>query len=161
MPIDADCRLAGGVRVYQPDLVNLYGCRIGAGTTIAPFVEIQRGAEIGADCKVCSHAFICAKVRIGDRVFVGHGVMFCNDRYPVIGGPVFLAATVVGDDVSIGSGAVLLPGIVVGNGAIIGAGAVVTRDVPYLSVVVGNPARVVRRFASPAERWTYLVGAQP
>lgn len=156
MSIDRDCSIAEGVTIYQPNLVNLYGCRIGPETTIAPFVEIQRGAVIGESCKICSHAFVCAHVLIGNRVFVGHGVMFCNDRYPVIGGPLHLAQTRVCDDVSIGSGAVLLPGICIGPGAIIGAGAVVTRSVPPLAVVAGNPAHILRQLATFAERQAYL-----
>lgn len=137
--------------VYAPDLVNLYGCQIGSGTTIAPFVEIQRGAVIGAWSKVCSHTFICSRVTIGDRVFVGHGVMFTNDFVPCIGGPAIWGSTIVENDVSIGSGAVILP-VRIGFGAIVGAGAVVTRDVPQLSIVVGNPARVVRQFSNLEER---------
>ena len=154
--IEGDCQLADGVVVYDAGLVNLYGCTIGAGSTIAPFVEVQRGAVIGEGCKICSHAFICGAVTIGERVFVGHGVMFCNDRYPVIGGPAHLEQTIVGDGVSIGSGAVILPGVTIGEGAIVGAGAVVTQDVPALTVVVGNPACVVRRFRDGQAREHYL-----
>lgn len=144
------------VVIYHPELVNLYRCTIGDGTMVGPFVEVQAGAVIGAQSKVCSHAFICANVTIGDRVFVGHGVMFCNDRFPVIGGPVFLENTVIADDVSIGSGAVILPGVTIWQGAIIGAGAVVTEDVQAWCIVAGTPARVVRQFGNASNRESYL-----
>lgn len=144
------------VKLYLPSLVNLYRCEIGDDSTIGPFVEVQAGAVIGKRTKVCSHAFICGDTKIGDRVFVGHGVMFCNDRFPIIDGPVFLAGAVVEDDVSIGSGATILPGVTIGQGAIVGAGAVVTQNVPPWTVVVGNPARIVRTFSGPDERAAYL-----
>lgn len=144
-----------GVLVYHPDLCNLYGCEIGADSTIGPFVEIQRGAVIGAGSKVCSHTFICARVTIGNRVFVGHGVMFTNDLYPVVAGPPVWASTVVEDDVSIGSGSTILP-VRIGQGAIVGAGSVVVRDVPALAVVAGNPARILRQFYSFNQRAGYL-----
>ncbi len=152
-----DCVLGAGVRVYDERLVNLYGCEIGDDSTVAPFVEIQRGAVIGRRSKICSHAFICGGAHIGDRVFVGHGVMFVNDLYPVIDGPTFLETVYVEDDVSIGSGAVILP-VRIGRWAIVGAGAVVTKDVPQLSIVAGNPARVLRRFTTVEERTEYLYG---
>jgi UDP-2-acetamido-3-amino-2,3-dideoxy-glucuronate N-acetyltransferase len=135
---------------------NLYGCRIGSGSRIGPFVEIQRGAVVGARCKVSSHSFLCTGVELGDEVFVGHGVVFTNDRYPravtaagvlQADGDWTLERTTVGRGASIGSGAVVLCGLTIGEEAIVGAGAVVTRDVPGGAVVVGNPARV--RTAEP------------
>jgi UDP-2-acetamido-3-amino-2,3-dideoxy-glucuronate N-acetyltransferase len=130
--------------------VNLYGCRIGDDSRIGTFVEIQRGATIGARCKVQSHTFICDGVTIGDEVFVGHGVMFINDKRPAAtaaGGALqteddwTLLHTVVEDGASIGSGAVILGGVRIGAGALVGAGAVVSRDVPAGVTVAGVPAR--------------------
>jgi UDP-2-acetamido-3-amino-2,3-dideoxy-glucuronate N-acetyltransferase len=143
-----DVSFGEGVVVYS--FVNLYGCRIGDHTRIGPFVEIQRGAAIGARCKIQSHAFICDGVTIGDGVFVGHGVVFVNDKRPRAtnerGGlstedDWTLLETVVEDGTSIGSGAVILGGIRIGARALVGAGAVVTRDVASDETVVGNPAR--------------------
>ncbi len=139
-----------GPNVVVQAFTNLYGCRIGANTRIGPFVEIQRGAVIGANCKIQSHTFICDGVEIEDEVFVGHGVMFINDNYPRATtakgvlqgvGDWTLLRTRIGRRASLGSGAVILGGVHVGEGAIVGAGAVVTKDVPAGSVVVGNPAR--------------------
>lgn len=147
--IAADVQLGEGVKVY--DFVNLYGCRIGDDTRVGTFVEVQKGATIGARCKIQSHAFICEGVTIEDEVFVGHHVCFTNDRYPRAasdGGNLLsesdwtLEPTVVRKGASIGSGAVILPGLEIGEGALVGAGAVVTRSVPAGATVVGNPARV-------------------
>ena len=149
--------------VVQP-FTNLYGCRIGGGTRIGPFVEIQRGASVGRNCKIQSHTFVCEGVEIGDEVFVGHGVMFINDKYPRATTPEGtlqgdadweLLPTVVEFGASIGSGAVVLGGIRVGSGALVGAGAVVTRDVPPGLVVAGTPARELAtggRLSAPRER---------
>lgn len=141
-----------GENVLVYSFVNLYGCRIGDETQIGPFVEIQKGATIGARCKVQSHAFICEGVAIGDEVFVGHGVMFVNTRFPKATTPEGrlrgegdweLERVVVERRASIGSGALVMCGLRIGEGALIGAGAVVTRDVDPGRVVAGNPARSV------------------
>jgi len=142
MPIAPNVRLAEGVILHHPELVNLYGCEIGEGTAVGPFVEIQKGASIGRLCKISSHSFICEGVTIEDEVFVGHGVMFINDRRPRAQGPWTLERTMVRRGASIGSGAVILCGVTVGEGALVGAGAVVTRDVAAGATVVGSPARV-------------------
>ncbi len=157
---DAPYRLLEDVE-FGDDVVvhafaNLYGCRIGAGSQIGPFVEIQRGAVVGARCKISSHSFVCSGVELEDEVFVGHAVVFTNDRYPRAvtperalqrDGDWTLERTVVRRRASIGSGAVILCGLEIGEEAIVGAGAVVTRDVPRGAVVAGNPARALRASA--------------
>ncbi len=150
MPIAADVRLGPGVRIPHPDLVNLYGCAVGPETKIGTFVEIQRNAAVGARCKISSHTFICEGVTLEDEVFVGHGVMFINDRHPraTAGGGRLqseadwqVVPTRVRTGASIGSGAVILCGVTIGARAMVGAGAVVTHDVPDDAVVAGVPAR--------------------
>lgn len=145
-----------GVRIPQPELVNLFGCTIGDESLIGPFVEVQADAIIGSRTKVSSHSFVCSGVTIGDGVFIGHGVMFTNDRVPratnadgslQVADDWTMIETTVEDGASIGSGAVILPGVRIGARAIVGAGAVVTRDVSADSVVVGNPARPLSRGA--------------
>ncbi|MBB4362457.1 acetyltransferase-like isoleucine patch superfamily enzyme [Bradyrhizobium sp. CIR18] len=151
MPIK-DTQLGRDVRILHPDLVNLYGCTVGDESRIGTFVEIQAGAEIGARCKISSHSFICEGVTIEDEVFVGHGVMFTNDKYPKAttadGRPQqasdwTLQRTRVGRGASIGSNATILCGVTIGEGASVGAGAVVTKDVPPGAIVAGVPARVL------------------
>jgi acetyltransferase-like isoleucine patch superfamily enzyme len=154
MPISADVVLGEDVRIVHPSLVNLYGCRIGSSTKVGAFVEIQKNAVIGERCKISSHTFICEGVTIEDQVFVGHGVMFINDRYPratAPGGALQTDAdwkvipTTVRRGASIGSGAIIMCGVVIGANAIIGAGAVVTHDVADDAVVVGVPGRQIGR----------------
>lgn len=152
MPL-TDVNLDDSVKILHPDLVNLYGCTIGAETKVGTFVEVQKGAVIGARCKISSHSFICEGVTIEDEVFVGHGVMFINDIEPrattVHGGlqtetDWSLIETRVCRGASIGTGAVIMGGVTIGARALIGAGAVVTRDVEPDQVVAGVPARLVR-----------------
>jgi acetyltransferase-like isoleucine patch superfamily enzyme len=150
--ISADVVLGEGALIFQPDLVNLYGCKIGNGTRIGTFVEIQRDAEIGANCKISSHSFLCSGVTIEDGVFIGHGVMFINDMYPSAvnedgslqsGEDWVCLPTRVCERASIGSNATILGGVTIGKNALVGAGAVVSRDVPEYAIVAGVPARVV------------------
>jgi len=152
MPVAADVKLGTGVKIFQPDLVNLYGCSIGADSKIGAFVEIQKNAAIGARCKISSHSFVCEGVTLEDEVFVGHGVMFTNDRYPRAANEDGslqteddwkVVATLVKQRASIGSNATIVAGVVIGEGALVGAGAVVTRDVPDYAIVAGVPARVI------------------
>jgi UDP-2-acetamido-3-amino-2,3-dideoxy-glucuronate N-acetyltransferase len=153
MPISGNVRLGAEVRIPQPDLVNLYGCVIGDETTIGAFVEIQAGAVVGSRCKISSHSFVCEGVTLEDEVFVGHGVVFINDRYPrattadgelQTPGDWKLEPTRVCRRASIGSHATILCGVVIGEGATIGAGSVVTKSVPPFAVVAGVPAHSIR-----------------
>ena len=148
----ADVEFGENVTVWS--FTNLYGCRIGDNTRVGSFVEIQRGASIGAACKISSHSFICSGVEIEDEVFVGHGVRFVNDRFPRAtteeGAPKrdadwTLLRTVVERGASLGSGVVVLGGVRIGARALVGAGAVVTRDVAPDSIVAGVPARERRQ----------------
>ncbi len=143
--------LGQGVKIFG--FTNLYGCEIGDDTKVGTFVEIQKGAKIGRRCKISSHSFICEGVTLEDEVFIGHGVMFTNDRFPratSASGALQTEAdwtclpTLVKRGASIGSNATLLCGITIGEGAIVGAGSVVTKDVPPGAIVAGNPARIMK-----------------
>jgi len=160
--------LGEGVVIHHPELVNLYGCQVGARTRIGAFVEVQRGALIGEDCKVSSHTFICEGVTLEDGVFVGHGVMFTNDLHPRavnLDGSLqtdadwTMVPTVVKRRASISSNATIIAGVTIGEGALVGAGAVVTRDVPDYAIVAGVPARVVGR-AKDAPAGSALIAEQ-
>ncbi len=170
MPISDSVKLHGKVTIFHPTLVNLYGCEIGDGTRIGAFVEIQKGASIGERCKISSHTFVCEGVTIEDECFIGHGVMFTNDRFPRATNPDgspqteadwSLEPTHVKRQASIGSNATILCGITVGEGALIAAGAVVTKDVPDFAVVAGCPAKPVGdvRTLASAQKSQALNGA--
>ena len=161
MAIADDVSLGRDVVIFHPDLVNLYGCRIGDESRIGTFVEIQKNAVVGARCKISSHTFICEGVTLADEVFVGHGVMFINDPYPRAtnddgslksDADWKVVPTTVARRAGIGSNATILAGVRIGEGALVGAGAVVKDDVPDFAIVAGVPARVVgdARDTSPA-----------
>jgi UDP-2-acetamido-3-amino-2,3-dideoxy-glucuronate N-acetyltransferase len=152
--IAPDVKLGRDVKIYA--FVNLYGCAIGDESKIGAFVEIQKGAVIGKRCKISSHTFICEGVTIEDNAFIGHGVMFINDKYPHAitqeGGVQTetdweLVPTIVKKGASIGSNATILCGVTIGEGAVVGAGSVVTKDIPPFTVAAGNPAQVFRKIA--------------
>jgi UDP-2-acetamido-3-amino-2,3-dideoxy-glucuronate N-acetyltransferase len=152
MPISDNVLLGKEVKIFHSSLVNLYGCTVGDDTKIGAFVEVQKGAVIGARCKISSHTFICEGVKIDDEVFIGHGVMFTNDRYPRAAnsdGSLQTEAnwkvemTHVRRGASIGSNATIICGVTIGEGAIVGAGAVVTKNIPDFAIVAGVPARVI------------------
>jgi acetyltransferase-like isoleucine patch superfamily enzyme len=163
MPIASDVILGNGVKIFHPDLVNLYGCTVGADTKIGAFVEIQKNALIGARCKISSHSFVCEGVTIEEEVFVGHGVMFTNDRYPRAANEEGslqadtdwqVIRTHVKRRASIGSNATILPGLTIGEAALIGAGSVVTTDVQDYAIVAGVPARVVGDVRNRSDKQT-------
>lgn len=148
MPIH-DVEFGSGVEIPHPDLVNLYGCKVGNGCFVGPFVEIQRGVVIGDGSRIQSHTFICSGVTVGRDVFVAHGVMFVNDRYPVHDEAI--ESVLVEDLVVLGSNVTIVSPCRIGRGAVVGAGAVVVNDVPPGKLVFGNPARVIGDASGP--RW--------
>ena len=152
MGVHESAVLGSDCKFVAPELVNVFGCTIGDGCMIGPFVDIQAGVIIGHRCRIQSHSFVCSGTSLGDFVFIGHGVMFTNDAWPRAAnwdhsakgaGDWIEAAAAVGNWVSIGSSAVILPGVRIGDYATVGAGSVVTRDVDPYAVVVGNPARKI------------------
>jgi acetyltransferase-like isoleucine patch superfamily enzyme len=155
--IAPDVKLGKGVKLSK--FINLYGCEIGDDTKIGAFVEIQKNATVGRQCKISSHTFVCEGVTIEDNVFIGHGVMFINDIYPraTANGQLQTEAdwkverTVIKNGASIGTGATILANVTIGENAIVGAGSVVTKNVPANCIVAGNPARVLRKIESAVE----------
>jgi acetyltransferase-like isoleucine patch superfamily enzyme len=155
--ISPDVKLGKGVKLSK--FINLYGCEIGDDTKIGAFVEIQKNATVGRQCKISSHTFVCEGVTIEDNVFIGHGVMFINDIYPraTANGQLQTEAdwkverTVIKNGASIGTGATILANVTIGENAIVGAGSVVTKNVPANCIVAGNPARVLRKIESAVE----------
>jgi acetyltransferase-like isoleucine patch superfamily enzyme len=158
--IDPDVELGAGVVIFDRHLVNIFGCSIGDDTFVGPFVEITRGVKIGRRCMIQSHSFICDGVELADGVFIGHGVMFTNDLYPMTYRQVKRRATFVGESASVGSNATIIGGIRIGSHVVIGAGAVVTTDIPDFSIAAGNPARVLRAFSGAAELQHYIESNQ-
>lgn len=166
MAVNDDVKLGTNVKIFHPDLVNLYGCVIGDDTKIGAFVEIQKDVTIGSRCKISSHSFLCEGVVLEDEVFIGHGVMFTNDLYPRAtneDGSLKTAddwdtiKTLVKHGASIGSNATILPGVTIGEKAIVGSGATVTRDVPDYAIVVGVPARVIGDVRAVSDRQNFQI----
>jgi acetyltransferase-like isoleucine patch superfamily enzyme len=156
--IAPDVKLGSGVKLSK--FINLYGCEVGDNTKIGAFVEIQKKAKVGCNCKISSHTFLCEGVTIEDNVFVGHGVTFINDSYPRATTPDGqlqtesdwkVERTLVKKGASIGSGSTILANVTIGENAIVGAGSVVTRDVPPNAIVAGNPAKVLRLIPQESE----------
>ena len=155
--IAPDVKLGKGVKLSK--FINMYGCEVGDDTKIGAFVEIQKNASVGRQCKISSHTFICEGVTIEDNVFIGHGVMFINDIYPraTANGQLQTEAdwkverTVIKNGASIGTGATILANVTIGENAIVGAGSVVTKNVPANCIVAGNPAKVLRKIESAVE----------
>lgn len=159
--IDPDVVLGKNVRIFNPDLVNLFGCEIGDESFVGPFVEITRGVVVGRRCKIESHTYLCDGVRVEDDVFISHGAMFTNDLYPRTDRQPVWLKTFVKRGAAIGTNATILAGVTIGEHAVVGAGAVVTKDVPSYSIVAGNPARVLKEFASLDDLTEYMNGRQP
>ncbi len=151
--IKEDVKLGKEIKIFQANLVNLYGCEIGDNTKIGSFVEIQKNAKIGKNCKISSHTFVCEGVTIEDDVFIGHNVSFINDKYPRSTAKGKLQTesdwvcvpTLVKKGASIGTSSTILCGLTIGENAIVGSGSVVTRDVPPNTIVAGVPAKIIRR----------------
>jgi acetyltransferase-like isoleucine patch superfamily enzyme len=158
--IDPDVILGAHVRIYNPEQVNIFGCKIGDDSFVGPFVEITRGVIIGKRCIIESHSFLCTGVVLEDNVFIGHGAMFTNDLFPRTDRHVVYPRTLVKQFASIGSNATILGGVTVGEHAVVAAGAVITRDVPALSIVRGTPAKITRQFTTLDELKQYICQRQ-
>lgn len=154
--IDASVKLRRNVCIFDPKLVNLFGCEIDENSFIGPFVEITRGVVVGKNCKIESHSFICDGVKIEDDVFIGHGVMFTNDLYPKTDRHVKSLPTVVKKGSSIGSNATIIAGVTIGEYSIVGAGSVISKNVPDFSIAAGNPVRVLKKFINIVEMQAYM-----
>ncbi|MBL7909549.1 MAG: N-acetyltransferase [Bacteroidia bacterium] len=158
--IDSDVQLGKNVRIYNKDQVNIFGCIIGDNSFVGPFVEITRNTAIGKNCIIESHSFLCDSVTLEDDVFIGHGAMFTNDLYPIVGTKVEYLKTLVKRGVSIGTNATIVGGVTIGEYSVIGAGAVVTKDVDDYSIYAGNPAKKLRGFKNKEELIAYMRSKQ-
>lgn len=158
--IDDDVVLGRDVRIFNPDQVNIFGCKIGDGSFIGPFVEVTRNTIIGKNCVVESHAFLCDSVILEDNVFISHGAMFTNDLYPNVGVHVEYLSTIVKNWASIGTNATIIAGVKIGEYAVVGAGSVVTKDVHPFSIVAGNPAKILKQFNNAEEIQSYFRSKQ-
>ncbi|MFZ2339169.1 MAG: acyltransferase [Bacteroidales bacterium] len=158
--IDKDVIIGKGVRIFNPEQVNIFGCKIGDNSFIGPFVEITRNTTIGSNCIIESHAFLCDSVTLEDNVFVSHGAMFTNDLYPKVGMHVKYLPTIVKEWASIGTNATIIAGITIGEYSVIGAGAVVTKNIPPFSIAAGNPAKIIRHFSNADDLQNYFRSKQ-
>ena len=159
--IDEDVKLGKNVTIFNPKLVNIFGCTIGDESFIGPFVEITRNTIIGKRCIIESHSFLCDSVTLEDDVFISHGVMFTNDLYPKVGTHVEYLKTLVKKSASIGTNATIIAGVTIGKYSIVGAGAVVTKDVEDFSIYAGNPAKLLKIFNSKEDLFSYIRQRQP
>jgi UDP-2-acetamido-3-amino-2,3-dideoxy-glucuronate N-acetyltransferase len=158
--IDQDVVFGKNVKVFNKELVNIYGCTIGDDSFIGPFVEITRNTIIGKNCIIESHAFLCDSVTLEKNVFISHGAMFTNDLYPNVGVHVKYLPTLVKQGASIGTNSTIVAGTIIGEYSVVGAGAVVTKNVPPFSIVAGNPAKILKQFNSAEEIQKYFRSKQ-
>jgi len=154
--LDNDVILGKGVKIFNPEQVNIFGCKIGEDSFVGPFVEITRNVIIGKNCIIESHSFLCDSVILEDEVFIGHGAMFTNDLYPMVGTHVEYLKTIVKKGASIGTNATIIAGVTIGKYSVIGAGAVVTKDVECYSIYAGNPAKKLKQFNSKEKIVNYF-----
>ena len=154
--IDKDVILGKRVKIYNPEQVNIFGCTIGDDSFVGPFVEITRNTIIGKNCIIESHSFLCDSVLLEDNVFVGHGAMFTNDLYPLVGIHVKYLETIVKKGASIGTNSTIIAGVTIGKYSIVGAGSVVTKDMDDFSIYAGNPAKKIRQFESLDQMLQYF-----
>ena len=159
--IDSDVLLGKGVKIFNPEQVNIFGCTIGDASFVGPFVEITRNTIIGKNCIIESHSFLCDSVVLEDNVFISHGVMFTNDLYPRVGVHVRYLKTIVKEGVSIGTNSTIIAGITIGKYSVIGAGSVVTKNIDAFSIYAGNPAKKIRQFESHDQMQEYFRYKQP